>query len=115
MERLSNSVSAAIQMWKPINFRNPDDGDDTISETSARVSTTRYNVLEDNFNKGIVRLVVLYAVRVFIKESRSCKVECRRLLGWFHGGTSYRCLMVLCTLWLLLEPTFRRNSPPSSG
>jgi hypothetical protein len=49
-ERISNSVSTAIQLWKPINLRNPEDGDDTFSETSVQTSATRYNIPEDIFN-----------------------------------------------------------------
>jgi hypothetical protein len=50
MEKLSNSVSAVIQMWKAINLRNSEDGDDTFSETSVQTSATRYKVPEWIFN-----------------------------------------------------------------
>jgi hypothetical protein len=42
MDRLSNSVSMVTQLWKLINLRNPEDRDDTFSETSAQTSTTWY-------------------------------------------------------------------------
>jgi hypothetical protein len=34
---------------KPINLRNPEDGDDTFSESSVRASATRCEVPEDVF------------------------------------------------------------------
>jgi hypothetical protein len=46
MERLSNSVSTVIQLWKPIKIRTTADGDGTFSETSVRTSATRYKALE---------------------------------------------------------------------
>jgi hypothetical protein len=39
-----------IQLWKPINLRNPEEGNDTFSETSVRVSATWYKITEDIFN-----------------------------------------------------------------
>jgi hypothetical protein len=33
VERLNNSVSMVIQLWKPISFGNPEDGDDRFSKT----------------------------------------------------------------------------------
>jgi hypothetical protein len=50
MKRLSNGVSMIIQLWKPINLRNPEDGDDTFPETSVQASVTWYKVPEDTFN-----------------------------------------------------------------
>jgi hypothetical protein len=40
MERLSNCVSTVIQLWKPINVRNPEDGDSTFSETSVQTGAS---------------------------------------------------------------------------
>jgi hypothetical protein len=37
MERLSNGVSTEKQRCKIINLRNPEDGDDTFSETSVKL------------------------------------------------------------------------------
>jgi hypothetical protein len=50
MERLSNCVSAVIQLWKTVNLRNSEDGDNTFSETSFRTSSTGYKVPESIFN-----------------------------------------------------------------
>jgi hypothetical protein len=50
MGRLSNSISTVIQLWKLSNLRNPEDGDDTISETSVKASAARYGVQEDIFD-----------------------------------------------------------------
>jgi hypothetical protein len=46
MEMLSNSVSMVLQLRKPINLKAPEVGDDTFSETSVRISSTRYEVPE---------------------------------------------------------------------
>jgi hypothetical protein len=32
VEKMSNSVSTAVQLWKPINLRNLEEGDNTFSE-----------------------------------------------------------------------------------
>jgi hypothetical protein len=39
-----------MQLWKPTNLRNPEDGDDTFSATSIQANATRYKVPEDIFN-----------------------------------------------------------------
>jgi hypothetical protein len=49
MERLSNSVSMVIQLWKHINLRTPEDGDDTFSEMSVGTSAIWYKVPEGIF------------------------------------------------------------------
>jgi hypothetical protein len=49
MERLSDFVSTA-QLWKSINLRTPEDGDDTFSEMLVRTSATQYKVPEGIFN-----------------------------------------------------------------
>jgi hypothetical protein len=49
MDRLSNSVSTVMQLWKPINLMNPEDGDDMFSETSVRASALRFAVPVDIF------------------------------------------------------------------
>jgi hypothetical protein len=50
MQRLINSDSTAIELWRPINLRTPEDGNSTFSETSVRNSATWYKVPEDTFN-----------------------------------------------------------------
>jgi hypothetical protein len=50
MKRLSNSGFMVIQPWKPINLRNPEDGDDTFFKTSVRTSAIWYKVPEGIFN-----------------------------------------------------------------
>jgi hypothetical protein len=47
---LSNGVSTIIQLWKPINLRTPEDGDDMFSETSVQNSATCNKVPEELFN-----------------------------------------------------------------
>jgi hypothetical protein len=51
MGRPSNSVSTVIQLWKPINLRNPEDGDDTFYETSVRSSPIWYKDPEGIFSR----------------------------------------------------------------
>jgi hypothetical protein len=46
MERLSNSASTVIQLWKPINLKTSEDGDDTFSEMLGQTSATQYKVPE---------------------------------------------------------------------
>jgi hypothetical protein len=46
MEKLSNIVPTVMHLWKPIILRNPEDGDDTFSETSVRTSAACYKVPE---------------------------------------------------------------------
>jgi hypothetical protein len=48
MRGFSNSVSTVIQLQK--HHINPEDGDDTFSETSVQVGAIRYQVQEDIFN-----------------------------------------------------------------
>jgi hypothetical protein len=50
MERLININSALTQLWNPINLRNPEDVDDTFSETSIRTRVTWYKVPESIYN-----------------------------------------------------------------
>jgi hypothetical protein len=50
MVRLRNSVSMAMQLWKPINLRIPEDGDSTFSKTLIQNSAIQYEVPEDIFN-----------------------------------------------------------------
>jgi hypothetical protein len=47
MERLSNSVTTVIHLWKLIYLRIPEDGDSMFSETSVLTSATRNKVAED--------------------------------------------------------------------
>jgi hypothetical protein len=50
MERLNNCVSMVIQLWKPINLTNPEDGDDMFSETSVQTIAIWYKVPKGIFN-----------------------------------------------------------------
>jgi hypothetical protein len=50
MEGLSNGICTVIQLWKPINVKNPEDGDDTCSETSDRTSAKRHKVPDGVFS-----------------------------------------------------------------
>jgi hypothetical protein len=43
----STGVSTAIRLWKPINLKTLEDGDDTFSETAVRTNATQYEVPED--------------------------------------------------------------------
>jgi hypothetical protein len=47
MERLSNSVLTAIQLWQPVNTKTPEDGSIAFSEALARNGATRYEVPEN--------------------------------------------------------------------
>jgi hypothetical protein len=47
--RFYAEAATVTQLWKPINLRNPEDGDDTFSETSVQASATRYQAQEDIF------------------------------------------------------------------
>jgi hypothetical protein len=50
MEGLSNSYSTVTQLWNRITLRNPEDGDDTLSETYIRTRATRDKVPEGIHN-----------------------------------------------------------------
>jgi hypothetical protein len=50
VERLSNSDSTVTQPWNPITLRNPEDGDDTFSETLVQTRPTWYKVPEGIYN-----------------------------------------------------------------
>jgi hypothetical protein len=50
MEMPINSDSTVSQLWKIISLRNPEDGDDTFSETAVRTGATRYKVPEGIYN-----------------------------------------------------------------
>jgi hypothetical protein len=52
-ERLSNSFSTVIKLWKPSILRNLEDGDHTFSETSVRTSAARYKVPDDIFKEFV--------------------------------------------------------------
>jgi hypothetical protein len=51
MERLSNSDSTATQLWNPIRLKNPEDGNDTFSETSVGTKAIRHEVPGGIYNK----------------------------------------------------------------
>jgi hypothetical protein len=53
------SVSTIIQLWKYINLRNPEDGDDTFSETLGHASATRYKVPEDIPEDSGLRILIV--------------------------------------------------------
>jgi hypothetical protein len=54
MKRLSNRVCTVTQLLKPINLRNQDDGEDTLSETSVRTSAARRKDIEGTCNCAVV-------------------------------------------------------------
>jgi hypothetical protein len=65
MERLSNSVSTVTQLWKRVNIRTPEAGDDTFSETLVRNNATvRYKGPEDIFDS--VRMLERRVLRKII-------------------------------------------------
>jgi hypothetical protein len=49
--KLSNSISTLTQPWQPINLSNPEDADDTFSETSVRTRATWFKVPEGIYHR----------------------------------------------------------------
>jgi hypothetical protein len=88
MERLSKNVSTAIQLWKSINLRTPEGGEDTFSETAVRTFGTRYKFPEDILNMWYCLLKVLRSLN-----------QCHLVTAGLHinGNKTYPSLRVLHT------------------
>jgi hypothetical protein len=54
----ASTVSAVIQLWKPINLSTPEDEHDTFSETSVPTSTTGYKVSEGIPEDSVLRPLI---------------------------------------------------------
>jgi hypothetical protein len=60
MERLRNSFSTVTLVWNSVTLKNPEDGDDALSETSVSTRATRQKIPEGiNKSHGIWFLFIL--------------------------------------------------------
>jgi hypothetical protein len=108
MGRLSNNVSAVIQLWTRIKYlKKSENGDSTFSETSVRASATRYQIHEDIFNWHRPKSSPKDGDFPTLIEQLFDASFSMRSVSYKRRFCSYMCLLV--RVWVALRLTVSRS------